>query len=169
MKLNLGAADRHIEGYLCVDKFPPPCAACDEPMGQIARMVFLERLPWVWARSSVQEIIAYDVLEHLPSRVDVFNELWRILIPGGRVTIEVPNAAKGVGFICDPTHVTPYCLSTFKYFEKGAFAHTRLARAYGITAAFKIIELSEIGPLPGEIGAKEQVWKIRAVLEAVKA
>ncbi len=172
MKLNLGAADRHIKGFLCVDKLPPRCEPCDEPNGQIARMAFLDRLPWPWPDSSVDEIVAFDVVEHLPSRVDTLNELWRVLIPGGRVTIEVPNAAKGVGFICDPTHVSPYCLSTFKYFELGAFARERnngeFAAAYGIKARFKIIELSEIGPLPGEIGARETVWKIRCVLEAVK-
>ncbi len=167
MKLNLGSADRHIDGFLCVDKHVVACAVCDANGRPSKRFADLSIGLW-WEDSTIEEILAFDVVEHLPSRVHTFNELWRVLIPGGRVTIEVPNAAKGVGFICDPTHVSPYCLSTFRYFEHGAFARERLGDAYGIKARFNIIELSEIGPLPGEIGARETVWKIRAVLEAVK-
>ena len=72
-----------------------------------------------------------------------------------------------MGFWQDPTHVSPWCRSTFKYFEHGAFAHTRLSKSYGITAAFRIVEMKDLGPMPGE-GFGEHVWKIRAVLEAVK-
>lgn len=99
-------------------------------------------------------------------RIHFMNELHRILVPGGRATIETPNAAKGVGYFQDPTHCSPYCLSLFKYFEHGAFAHRRLAKAYGITAAFKVLSLSE-SQSNGE-NLAETVWKIKAVLEAVK-
>ncbi len=57
-------------------------------------------------------------------------------------------------------------MSTFKYFEHGAFAHTRLSKSYGITAAFKIIQLTE-RETPGEC-APERAWKITAILECVK-
>jgi hypothetical protein len=94
------------------------------------------------------------------------NELHRVLRPGARALIETPNASRGVGFWCDPTHVTGWCLSSFKYFESGSFAHTRLSRSYGISAAFKIIELNEY-QCSGE-DLREKVWKIRAVIEAIK-
>ena len=88
--------------------------------------------PWPWADSSVEEVLALDVFEHigdgyrlkktfawLPAlspfenmrqvltdvelvpfngRIHCMNELHRVLKPGGRATIELPNAAKGVGF-----------------------------------------------------------------------
>ena len=95
------------------------------------------------------------------------NELHRVLIPSGHAVIEVPNAAgAGVGMWQDPTHVSPWCLSTFKYFEHGSFAHQRLSSPYGITAAFHVISLTE-SRSSGE-DPREEVWKIRAELEAVK-
>lgn len=180
MRLNLGAADRHVEGFVCIDIAPPECAAC---AGHF-RTVDLSG-PWPWGDSSVEEVLALDVCEHIGNgyrlahdknmyafllpvngRIHFMNELHRVLVPGGRATIETPNAAKGVGFTQDPTHVSPYCLSTFKYFEHGAFAHQRLSKAYGITAAFKVLSLSE-SQSNGENPA-EQVFKIKAVLECVK-
>lgn len=196
MRLNLGAADRHVDGFVCIDIAPPECAVCGDAK---TRTINLNRL-WPWDESSVQEVLAMDVCEHLgdchsieerfdddclhryreglsmrstrarevvPSgRIHFMNELHRILVPCGRATIETPNAAKGVGYFQDCTHVSPYCLSTFKYFEHGAFAHQRLSKAYGITAAFKVLSLSE-SQSNGENPA-ETVFKIKAILEAVK-
>lgn len=169
MKLNLGCSDRVIAGYTGVDIAPPA--------DQIVDLAG----PWPWDDSSVDEVLALDVCEHIrgsvtfdkgkppmsvSGRIHFMNNLWRILKPGARATIETPNAARGCGYYQDPTHVSPWCMSTFKYFEHGSFAHTRLAKSYGITAAFRILVMRE-EPSPAE-GFGEQVWKIHAELEAVK-
>lgn len=200
MRLNLGCADRAVEGFIGVDITPEPC---------VQQCVDLEA-PWPWPDSSVEEVLAFDVAEHIGDcdhcsfervcakcngtqryldslyraavqkprkfeppilrhplgRIHFMNELHRVLRPNGRATIEVPNAAKGVGFSQDPTHKTPWCLSTFKYFERGTFAHGRLSRSYGITAAFRVLKLEE-HECSGE-DPRERVWKIQAILEAVK-
>lgn len=182
MKLNLGCSDRVIEGYIGVDIAPPA--------DQIVDLAG----PWPWPDSSVDEVLAFDVCEHIgdcrhcdelwscqycdPGALDpnqrhplgrphFMNELHRVLKPGARATIETPNASRGVGYWQDCTHVSPYCLSTFKYFEHGTFAHGRLGKAYGITAAFRVIELGESEIGTGE-DTRERVWKIRAILEGVK-
>ena len=185
MKLNLGASDRRIEGFISVDIAPPADQIVD--LGG----------PWPWQDSSVEEVLAFDVCEHISARyhaLDVWtdvqsnafdnlrharvygrgcdgrihfmNELHRVLNAGARAPIATPNASRGCGYYQDPTHVSPWCLSTFKYFEAGTFAHGRLSKAYGITAAFKVIELAEF-ETSGE-DPRERAWKIRAVLEAVK-
>jgi len=152
MKLNLGACDRSFPGFLSVDIVPPADIVTD--LSQ----------PWPWPDSSVDEVRAHDVFEHLPSRIHTMNELHRVLKPGARATVEVPSSTKGAGFAQDPTHVTPWCMNSFQYFEHGSFAHKRLAKSYGITAAFRIVSLSEASYQD----VHEQVWKITAVLEGVK-
>ena len=167
MKLNLGCSDRRVEGYIGVDIAAPADQIVD--LGG----------PWPWPDSSVDHVLAYDVCEHIADdqvhvlrdgsesgRIWFMNELHRVLKPGARAIIETPNAARGVGYFQDPTHVSPWCMSTFRYFEFGSFAHSRLKNSYGITAAFRIVEMREI-PSPGE-GFGEQVWKIHCELEAVK-
>ena len=199
MNLNLGAADRHVPNFLCVDIAPPSCVICDSTVNRLARRVDLS-LAWPWPDSSIEEILAFDVAEHIPDadrdrimtleeyraivasgkpapteaaqklprsgRIHFMNELWRVLVPGGRATIETPNATKGVGFAQDLTHCQPYCLSSFKYVEHGAFARERLGDAYGITARFKVLSLTE-SRSNGE-DPREEVWKIKAVMECVK-
>lgn len=187
LRLNLGCANRIIPGFVGVDIAPPADVIADLSA------------PWQWKDSSVDEVLALDVCEHIGDcqhidttcsrcmsraalgamarsvpfnlrhplgRIHFANELWRVLKPGARATVETPNAAHGVGYFQDPQHVSPFVLSTFKYFEHGAFAHQRLSKAYGITAAFKVISLVEMES-SGE-DSRERVWKIRAVLEAVK-
>lgn len=178
MKLNLGAADRHMEGFVSVDIAPPA--------DQIVDLAG----PWPWPDSSIEEVLALDVCEHIGDaglcgvcarpvstdgsmcvrhplgRIHFMNQLHRVLEPNGRATIETPNAARGCGFYQDPTHVSPWCMSTFRYFQAGSFAHRRLAKLYGITAAFRIVSLTE-RETPGEF-APETAWKMTAILEAVK-
>jgi predicted SAM-dependent methyltransferase len=152
MRLNLGACDRRIDGFISVD--------IAEPADQLTDLSW----PWPWADSSIEEVRAHDVIEHIADRIHFMNELHRVLKPGARATIETPNASKGAGYFQDPTHKSPWCLNSFQYFQHASFAHNRLAESYGITAAFNIISLTE---RPYQ-DVHEQVWKITAVLEAVK-
>jgi predicted SAM-dependent methyltransferase len=152
MKLNLGACDRSFEGFQSVDIVPPADVVTD--LSEV----------WPWGDSSVDEVKAYDIIEHIEDRVHFMNELHRVLCPGGKALIETPNASRGSGFFQDPTHKSPWCLNSFQYFEDKSFAWNRLSRSYGITARFKILDLREHKYQE----RYEEVWKITALLEAVK-
>jgi hypothetical protein len=151
-KLNLGCADILLPGFTNVDVGPPADAIVDLS------------LPWPWETSSVTEVIAHDIIEHIADRIHFMNELHRVMGAGARVEIITPNASRGAGYWQDPTHKSGWCLNSFQYYEAGSFAVNRLAGLYGITARFKILEIGETAYQD----AYEEVWKIRVVLECIK-
>ena len=151
-RLNLGACNRAFPGFLSVDIAPPADVVTD-----------LEKA-WPWPDSSVEAVKAFDIIEHLTDKIHLMNELHRVMKPGAKVEIEVPSATKGAGAFQDPTHKSYWTLNSFQYFQEGTGAYKRFARSYGITARFKVISLGE----REYRDVKETVWKIMAVLEAVK-
>ena len=155
MRLNLGANDRRVEGFISVD-------VC-EPADQIADLT----KDWPWPESSVDEVLALDVFEHLKDKRHTMNQLWKVLKNGGRATIEVPCAAHGAGAFQDPTHTVYYTGNDFAYYEKGNFARERFRNSpyYGIKADFKIIEKPHCTPYQDIC---DMVYKCRVVLQAVK-
>lgn len=81
MRLNLGAGEDRREGYLSVDLRP-----------DVADVVAdVRRLPF--DTETVEEILAFDILEHLPPTYTeaTLAEWRRVLVPGGLLTLKVPN------------------------------------------------------------------------------
>jgi hypothetical protein len=154
LRLNLGACDRKFPGFLSVDIVPPADFIADLTE------------PWPWPDSSVEEVAAFDVFEHLPNKRQTMNELWRVLQHGGLATIEVPTI-RGVGACCDPTHVSFWSAGDFEYYEKGNFARERFRNSeyYGVKADFRIIDMQQ-SVYKNKFG--EEVWKVKAFLEALK-
>lgn len=176
LRLNLGACDRRFPGFLSVD-------IC-EPADVIADLAG----PWPWEDSSVDEVFAHDVFEHigpcdhvsrwmcsrcvakrcgrvtglghvlvpdplpLPMRhwsakAHVMNELWRVLKPGGKATLQIPHATLGDGGHCDPTHQSYWTTSDFEYYTPGIAERERFRNSsyYGIKADFRIANLTKPG------------------------
>ncbi len=155
LKLNLGCSDTRIAGFLNVDVVSPADVIAD--LSQ----------PWPWADSSVAEIIARDVFEHIADKRHSMNEAWRVLAPGGVLTIEVPSASRGDGGFCDPTHVSYWTTSDFEYYEKGNFARERFRNSsyYGVKADYAVIGVDQ-QRYSTKFGG--EVYKITAVLQALK-
>lgn len=153
LRLNLGACDRRIPGFLSVDIVPPADFIVDLA-GE-----------WPWEDSSVAEVLAYDILEHLPDKIHTMNELWRVMQPGGIARIQVPHATDGDGGHCDPTHRSFWTTSDFEYYHPGFAERERFRRYYGIRADFRVVSMNRT--------RHERRWgghvvEIQAVLEAVK-
>jgi hypothetical protein len=106
-------------------------------------------------------------IRHDLGRIHFLNELCRVLVPGGLATIEVPDALQGAGYFQDPTHKTAWTRNMFQYFGAGIggeFAHGRLSIGYGITGKFNLLSMDR----REYQDTYDKVWKITAVLEAIK-
>jgi len=83
-----------------------------------------QETPWPAEDSSVDHILASHVLEHVPAgepRIKIFNEVWRVLKPGGIFEVKLPLIITSAGVpswhsIADPTHVSYWCRESFHYF-----------------------------------------------------
>jgi hypothetical protein len=126
LKLDLAAGQTPREGFEGVDIWP-----------ESKHVVNLMRFPWPWADSSVDECFCSHFVEHIPMQfVDAhgnyvpmgepgakdllfkfFEEIHRILVPNGWLTVIVPNAFSNRGFQ-DPTHRRFIVGETFLYLHK---------------------------------------------------
>ena len=133
MKLNLGCNDRSFPGFIGVDVAP------GRGVDQLADLT----QPWPWADSSVDEVLAFDIFEHLPDKRQTMNELWRVLKPGGVAKIQVPHATDGDGGHCDPTHCSYWTTSDFEYYCKGLGERERFRGSsyYAVLADFEVVEV----------------------------
>jgi SAM-dependent methyltransferase len=90
VKLNLGCGLQKLEGYINVDI--DPALEPDEVFD------FTGRFPYECG--TVDEIVAYHVLEHIPKfhHRPIFAELYRVLVPNGRLVISFPEWATCVKY-----------------------------------------------------------------------
>lgn len=161
MRLNLGACDRRIEGFISVDIAPP----ADEIVDLAG--------PWPWADSSVDEVLAFSIFEHLPDKIHTMNELWRVMKPGAIAKLQLPLASEGDGGHCDPTHCSYWTCSDFEYYYPGLLERERFrhSSAYAIRADFRILNLDAAGHIQKYRYARTLggfVVEIEPILEAVK-
>lgn len=148
IRWNLGSCDRHFPGYISIDI----CDPCD--------IQWDLRQPWPATDSSVDEIRAYDIIEHLPDKIFTMNEAWRVLKPNGLFDIEVPTT-DGPGAWQDPQHVSYWNRNSFFYFTDGDPHRERFGKHYGVLARFRVLQSALV---------KEAnfVVKLKIGLQAVK-
>ena len=111
LALDLGAAHNKPEGYLGVDQYGGP------DVDIVADVTAGLDLP----DSSVGLIRAVDFLEHIPDKIALFNELYRLLAHGGMLLSLTPST-DGRGAFQDPTHVAYYNENSFWYFTESDYA-----------------------------------------------
>ena len=81
MKLNLGSGEDYQTGYINVDLY-----------ASNANMKFdLNKIPYPFIDSSIDEILMKHTLEHLDKPINVVNEMIRICKSGAKLIIEVPH------------------------------------------------------------------------------
>ena len=138
MKLNLGCGANKLPDFVNVDHYGEPDVRHD-----------LERFPWPWPDSSVDEVRLIHVLEHLGQSpatfIGVMKELYRVCAPGASIRIVVPHPRHD-DFLGDPTHVRAVTSDTLYLFsrrinlewKKAGAANTPLALYHDVD--FEVVE-----------------------------
>ena len=99
--------------------------------------------PIPFADSSVDYVLAYDFVEHIPRLlyvdgvrlnpfISLMNEVWRVLKPGGTFAAATPALPHPESFV-DPTPCNPITEGTLAYFTDHAAGITR---SYGFVGQF---------------------------------
>jgi predicted SAM-dependent methyltransferase len=127
VKINLGCGYRKLDGYINID-----FRECVEP-----NLLLDITKPLPFEDESVDEVAAYDILEHIPigKVIPVIEEIYRVLKKGGRFVSMTPST-DGRGAFQDPTHVSFWNINSWMYYVLDS---TR--NLYGIKAKFAINKL----------------------------
>jgi SAM-dependent methyltransferase len=81
---------------------------------------------------SVDEVLSFQVLEHVDNLVKAMEELYRVLKIGGKVKISVPHV-KGLDAFRDPTHRNFFTIASMDYFTDAS------GYSYYSKAKFRIV------------------------------
>ena len=107
--LNIGAGNRIIADCVNHD------LTVHRPEIDIAHD--LNVLPWPWGDESFDKVLAIAVLEHVRHNLIVtVNEIWRILRPGGVLSVKLPHWNADGSYI-DPTHYWRFSLRSLEVFD----------------------------------------------------
>lgn len=150
LRVDIGCGTNKPENFLGVDIYPAPGV---DIVADISKN-------FPFNDSSVDELRAYDVIEHLPDRINTMNEIWRVCKAGALVDISVPST-DGRGAFQDPTHISFWNINSFFYYCVEFPMYLELCQRYGFKGAFQILKLEH------EKSANE-VIHVKAHLKVIK-
>ena len=152
--LDLGCGAKPRNPYRCDELFGVDIAPGPDREGVHLRTanVALDAIPF--ADSHFDSVSAYDFLEHVPRLlprpdgnglrlpfVELMDEIWRVLKPGGRLYASTPAVPHEAAFQ-DPTHVNFISALTHTYFTRPQ----RLAAMYGFKGDFSVLRVLRVRP-----------------------
>ena len=108
IKLNLGCGNNKFEGFINVDK----SGHCQPDV-----KLDIEYDLWPWDYESVDEIVAFHILEHIENIDYVFKEMYRVCQHDAQIHIVVPHP-RSDNFLGDFTHIRPIIAETFHLLSK---------------------------------------------------
>ncbi|MEB3355557.1 MAG: glycosyltransferase [Synechococcales bacterium] len=149
-RVDIGCGPRKAPGFIGVDIAPIPGVDIVADLNK--------KFPF--EDSTVDELRAYDAIEHLVDRIHTMNEIWRVCKPGAKVDIFVPSS-DGRGAFQDPTHVSFWNINSFKYYCIEFPGYIGLCHQYGFKGAFRLLEA-------GHVKSPDEVIHVSAKLEVVK-
>jgi Methyltransferase domain len=129
-KLDLGCGETKQQDFTGVDKYK---------VNGVDIVHDLTKYPWPFKDNSVSDVHCSHFVEHLTGqeRILFFNELYRIMIPGGKAKIITPYY-KSIRAYQDPTHAfPPVCENFYYYLDVNWRRQNRLDHYLGIKCDFE--------------------------------
>ncbi len=121
MKLNLACGSLPRPGWVNTDAFAQP---------GVDIVADLDQFPWPWPDQAAEEILAFDIFEHVADPIGFMAECHRILETGGRLTIHT-SYWRSENSYTDPMHRRFCTERTFDYWIRGTSYYQRYGAAYG--------------------------------------
>lgn len=130
MKLYLGAGKDRKEGFIHADIYP--FEGIDD--------VFDATEAWPYKDNTFTLVYSQDWLEHIDptKKVFVINEMWRVLVLGGRMEHYIPNAGSRNDF-GSPSHLSHWNLQQFEHFDIDSYRYKLDSDYEGTKAKFKTV------------------------------
>jgi len=115
IKLDVGCGGSKQDGYVGMDM---------RPLSGVDIVHDAETVPYPLPDGCCETILVSHLIEHLKPWliIDIFNEWWRVMEPGGQLMISTPYAGS-FGFWQDPTHIKGYNQASFTYFDPKDFLY----------------------------------------------
>ena len=113
LKLNMGCGRATLEGWVNCDLDPAPHVD----------MAFDVQKDWPLADNQAGVIYASHMIEHLTDPYTFMREAWRVLMPGGEMTLRMPHGSHRAAW-WDLTHIRPWFPESFCMFQPGHAACT---------------------------------------------
>lgn len=158
LKLDFGAGMHKRDGFLGIDK---------TAFIGVDQVVDLTVLPWPWADESVEEAHASHFVEHLTAdqRINFVNELYRVLIPGGKATIITPHWASCRAY-GDLTHQWPPVSEFWFFYLSEAWRAQNAPHNDFYKCNFSITSAFSFGPELSVRNQEYQTFALRNYKEA---
>lgn len=135
LKYDLACGQNKQEGFIGVDIAGNQDITAD-----------LTKFPWKFAKdNTVDEIFCAHYVEHTPDLIKFMDECYRILKPGGKMTVIAPYY-NSIRCWQDPTHTRAISEATFLYYNKDWRTNNKLDH-YPIKADFDFSYGYAIDPL----------------------
>ena len=112
----------HGEARMTAALMPQSQGAVQWPHGGPYRAALVPEIELPLRDNSVERVLVIHGLEHVEARQDYLREIWRVLMPQGRVIVAVPNR-RGAWAALETTpfgHGTPYSVSQIEKQLRGA-------------------------------------------------
>lgn len=112
MKLDIGCGPNKRAGFYGMDL---------HPYDGVDLVQDISETPWKIDDSSCDEILADQVIEHVPDLMSFFSELYRVSKNGCRISLTTPHYSSHNSW-ADPTHVHHLSISFCDSFTRGYLA-----------------------------------------------